>query len=333
MTSEQTEVKQKRKMPKWLKATLISVGSLLGLLVVAVAVVCWLVFTPSKLTGIVNKVAKDVVTCDVNFEKVSLSLFKTFPYAGLDVHNVVLVNPVEGAPSDTVARIDDLILAINAKQFVRHGDIVVKQLLLEGTEANIYVGEDGTANYDILPPDEDTTSESKPFKLPEYIDIEKVKISHLNACYNDYSHGLFADVNDLGVDVKGQWQDEKADLDAEIKSKELSLVTADSMQNERLALSLSSLKCKADGKMKDVKQADAKLKINLSEVVMHSCDTAGAELLRVALDKAELTADASGWLNNMKGELKLEVPSGDVTVGGMDYVTEALKERKDERWL
>lgn len=330
MTSEQTEVKQKRKMPKWLKATLISVGSLLGLLVVAVAVVCWLVFTPSKLTGIVNKVAKDVVTCDVNFEKVSLSLFKTFPYAGLDVHNVVLVNPVEGAPSDTVARIDDLILAINAKQFVRHGDIVVKQLLLEGTEANIYVGEDGTANYDILPPDEDTTSESKPFKLPEYIDIEKVKISHLNACYNDYSHGLFADVNDLGVDVKGRWQDEKADLDAEIKSKELSLVTADSMQNERLALSLSSLKCKADGKMKDVKQADAKLKINLSEVVMHSCDTAGAELLRVALDKAELTADASGWLNNMKGELKLEVPSGDVTVGGMDYVTEALKERKDD---
>lgn len=330
MTSEQTEVKQKRKMPKWLKATLISVGSLLGLLVVAVAVVCWLVFTPSKLTGIVNKVAKDVVTCDVNFEKVSLSLFKTFPYAGLDVHNVVLVNPVEGAPSDTVARIDDLILAINAKQFVRHGEIVVKQLLLEGTEANIYVGEDGTANYDILPPDEDTTSESKPFKLPEYIDIEKVKISHLNACYNDYSHGLFADVNDLGVDVKGRWQDEKADLDAEIKSKELSLVTADSMQNERLALSLSSLKCKADGKMKDVKQADAKLKINLSEVVMHSCDTAGAELLRVALDKAELTADASGWLNNMKGELKLEVPSGDVTVGGMDYVTEALKERKDD---
>jgi hypothetical protein len=329
MTSEQTEVKQKRKMPKWLKATLISVGSLLGLLVVAVAVVCWLVFTPSKLTGIVNKVVKDVVTCDVNFEKVSLSLFKTFPYAGLDVHNVVLVNPVEGAPSDTVARIDDLILAINAKQFVWHGDIVVKQLLLEGTEANIYVGEDGTANYDILPPDEDTTSESKPFKLPEYIDIEKVKISHLNACYNDYSHGLFADVNDLGVDVKGRWQDEKADLDAEIKSKELSLVTADSMQNERLALSLSSLKCKADGKMKDVKQADAKLKINLSEVVMHSCDTAGAELLRVALDKAELTADASGWLNNMKGELKLEVPSGDVTVGGMDYVTEALKERKD----
>lgn len=329
MTSEQTEVKQKRKMPKWLKATLISVGSLLGLLVVAVAVVCWLVFTPSKLTGIVNKVAKDVVTCDVNFEKVSLSFFKTFPYAGLDVHNVVLVNPVEGAPSDTVARIDDLILAINAKQFVRHGDIVVKQLLLEGTEANIYVGEDGTANYDILPPDEDTTSESKPFKLPEYIDIEKVKVSHLNACYNDYSHGLFADVNDLGVDVKGRWQDEKADLDAEIKSKELSLVTADSMQNERLALSLSSLKCKADGKMKDVKQADSKLKINLSEVVMHSCDTAGAELLRVALDKAELTADASGWLNNMKGVLKLEVPSGDVTVGGMDYVTEALKERKD----
>lgn len=331
MTTEAIEEKKKKKarMPKWLKATLISLGGLLGLVVVAVAVVCWLVFTPSKLTGIVNKVANDVVTCDVNFERVSLSLFKTFPYAGLDVHNVTLVNPVEGAPTDTVAHIDDLILAINAKQFIGNGEIVVKQLLLEGTDANIYVAEDGTANYDILPPDDDTTSESKSFKLPDYIDIEKVKISRFNACYNDYNHRLFADLSDLGLDVKGRWQEATANLDAEIKSKAVSLVTTDSLQNERLAVSLSGLKLKANGKMKDSASADAKLNINLTDIVLHSCDTAGSELLSLALDKLALNAEAGGWLNDMKGVLKMEVPQGDVTVGGMDYVTEALKTRKE----
>ena len=329
MTTEVTERPAKR-MPKWLKATLISLGSLLGLVVVAVAVVCWIVFSPSKLTSIVNKVAKDVVTCEVDFERVSLSLFKTFPYAGLDVHNVTLVNPVEGAPSDTLAHISDLILAVNAKQFIHHGDIVVKQLLLEGTMANIYVSDNGIANYDILPPDEDTTSESKPFKLPDYIDIEKVKISHLDANYNDYHSGLFAEVNDFGATVKGGWQDAKANLAAEIKSKELSLVTADSLQNEKLTVSLSKLKISADGKMKDSASADAKLKVNLSDIVLHTCDTAGGEVVSAAFDKLQLSADARGWLNDMAGSLKLSLPKGDVSVSGMDYVTEPLKSRKGD---
>ena len=329
MTTEVTERPAKR-MPKWLKATLISLGSLLGLVVVAVAVVCWIVFSPSKLTSIVNKVAKDVVTCEVDFERVSLSLFKTFPYAGLDVHNVTLVNPVEGAPSDTLAHISDLILAVNAKQFIHHGDIVVKQLLLEGTMANIYVSDNGVANYDILPPDEDTTSESKPFKLPDYIDIEKVKISHLDANYNDYYHGFFAEVNDFGATVKGGWQDAKANLDAEIKSKELSLVTADSLQNEKLTVSLSKLKLSADAKMKDSTSADAKLKVNISDIVLHTCDTAGSEVVSAAFDKLQLSADACGWLNNMAGSLKLSLPKGEVSVAGMDYVTESLKSRKSD---
>ncbi|MBO4587499.1 MAG: hypothetical protein J5711_01180 [Bacteroidales bacterium] len=329
MTTEVTERPTKR-MPKWLKATLISLGGILGLVVVAVAVVCWIVFSPSKLTSIVNKVAKDVVTCEVDFERVSLSLFKTFPYAGLDVHNVTLVNPVEGAPSDTLAHISDLILAVNAKQFIHHGDIVVKQLLLEGTMANIYVSDNGVANYDILPPDEDTTSESKPFKLPDYIDIEKVKISHLDANYNDYHSGLFAEVNDFGATVKGGWQDAKANLDAEIKSKELSLVTADSLQNEKLTVSLSKLKISADGKMKDSTSADAKLKVNLSDIVLYTCDTAGAEVVSATFDKLQLSADARGWLNDMAGSLKLSLPKGDVSVSGMDYVTEPLKSRKGD---
>lgn len=330
MTPESIEQPKKNRMPKWLKATLISLGGLLGLVVIVLAVVCWLVFTPSKLTGIVNKVAKEVVTCDVNFERVSLSLFKTFPYAGLDVHNVALVNPVEGAPSDTVAHIDDLILAINAKQFVSHGDIVVKQLLLEGTRANIYVSDAGVANYDILPPDDDTTSESKPFKLPDYIDIEKVKISHLNACFNDYQHGLFAEVNDFGATVKGGWQDAKANLDAEIKSKELSLVTADSMQNEKMTVSLSSLKLNAGGKMKDTSSANGKLKLNVTDIVLHTCDTAGAEVLSTSFDKLNVTASASGWLNDMKGSLKVKLPKGEVSVGGVDYVTDALKAKQSD---
>ena len=319
-----------RKGRKSLRVALISIGSLIGVIAIVIAVACWLLFTPSKLTAIVNKIAKDVVTCDVSFERVSLSLFKTFPYAGLDVHNVTIVNPVAGAPSDTVAQIKDLVLAVNAKRFVKNGDIVVKQLVLEGTKANLFVSEDGVANFDILKTDDNDTSESKPFDLPDYIDIEKVKINHLDACYNDYKDGLFVDMSDIGLYVKGQWQDVNADIDAELKSRAISFVAADSLQNDKLTVSLASMKLIVDGQMRDRDNADVKLKLETSDIVLHTCDTVGAEVVSVAFDQLKLNAEADGWLNDMTGIVKIKVPNGDVKIGGLDYVTEAMKEQKGD---
>ena len=95
-------------MKKWLKITLISLGSLIGVLLIVVAVALWLVFTPSRLTSIVNSLSAKYITCETNFEKVDLTLFKTFPNAGVEIHNVVFVNPMEGAPSDTLAQVGSL---------------------------------------------------------------------------------------------------------------------------------------------------------------------------------------------------------------------------------
>ena len=66
-------------MKKWLKITLISLDSLIGVLLIVVAVALWLVFTPSQLTKIVNRLATNYVNCETHFGKVNLTLFKTFP--------------------------------------------------------------------------------------------------------------------------------------------------------------------------------------------------------------------------------------------------------------
>ena len=89
-------------MNKGWKIAVITLGSLVGLAVVVVAVALWLVFTPAQLTKIVNRLASNYVTCDTHFGRVNLTLFKTFPDAGLTVNDVYVVNPTEGALSDTV---------------------------------------------------------------------------------------------------------------------------------------------------------------------------------------------------------------------------------------
>ena len=112
-------------MKKGWKIALISLGSLLGLVAVVVAVAMYLVFTPSRLTKIVNSLATDYIACESRFDKVDLTLLSTFPDAGLRVDNLLLVNPTDGAPSDTLARISNLTVGLDVMAFLKERKVIV----------------------------------------------------------------------------------------------------------------------------------------------------------------------------------------------------------------
>ena len=118
-------------MKKGWKIALITLGSLLGVVLIVVGVALWLVFTPSQLTKIVNKVAAEYVTCETHFGRVNLTLFKTFPDVGLTVNEVEVVNPMEGAPSAEVAYIDQLTVGLDLKKFLKEKEVEVHQVLLD----------------------------------------------------------------------------------------------------------------------------------------------------------------------------------------------------------
>ena len=112
--------KEKRKMKEGCKITLISLCSLLGLVVVVAVVALWLVLTPARLTSIVNKLSDKFILCESNFEDVDLTLFKTFPYVGLNVEGVTLINPMDGASNDTLANISSVGVGINLREYLKN---------------------------------------------------------------------------------------------------------------------------------------------------------------------------------------------------------------------
>ena len=140
-------------MKKGWKIALISLGSLLGLVIIVLVVVCWLLFTPSRLTAIVNKLSSEYVLCESHFSSVDLSLFKTWPDVGLKVNDVVLINPYQlpednalaskAVQNDTLAYLNSLTLGIDLKAFLQQRAVVVRQLRLEGVRANLYTAPDG----------------------------------------------------------------------------------------------------------------------------------------------------------------------------------------------
>ena len=173
MVGEQPQ-KEKKRMKRGWKIALVSLCSLLGLVIVVAVVALWLVLTPARLTSIVNKLSDKFILCESNFDDVDLTLFKTFPYVGLEVQGVSLVNPMEGAVSDTLARIGSVGVGINLREYLKNKNIEVTKLVVDDVAANLYTNKEGKSNYDVFPSSDEDTTASEPFEMPELVSLKSI---------------------------------------------------------------------------------------------------------------------------------------------------------------
>lgn len=163
-------------MKKALEIFGITLGSIVILLALLIGSALWVVFTPERLTPIVRNVASEYVKCEHHIGKVELTFFSTFPHFGLAIDSLTVVNPVEGAPSDTVAHIPHAVLSVDVMALLNEQTLSIPTLRVPDLQANIYVAADGIANYDVLALSEDTTAEdTTAFILP----FDKIAVGEL----------------------------------------------------------------------------------------------------------------------------------------------------------
>ena len=77
-----------KRVVKWSLLTLLSLFVIVS---IAVGVVIYFVFTPSKLTPLVEKTAREYLNADVHFGKIELTFFSTFPDFGLQMTDGTVV--------------------------------------------------------------------------------------------------------------------------------------------------------------------------------------------------------------------------------------------------
>ncbi|MBQ7997421.1 MAG: AsmA family protein [Paludibacteraceae bacterium] len=133
--------------------------TLLGLVltvVIVASVAVYIVFTPERLTPIARQAAAKYITCEHEIGEVDLTFFSTFPYFGLSVKDVLLVNPKEGAQNDTLLSVPELVASVKLLDAI-NGDIFVKRFRLNKATANVFIAADGTTNFDVFALPQDTT--------------------------------------------------------------------------------------------------------------------------------------------------------------------------------
>lgn len=166
-------------MKKALKIFGITLGCIILLLAIVIGSALWVVFTPERLTPIVRNVASEYVKCEHHIDKVELTFFSTFPHFGLAIDSIIVLNPVEGAPSDTVLSVPHAVTSVDVMALLNEKTLSIPTLSMPDMQANIYVAADGIANYDVLALPKDTTAEdTTTFTLPfKQLKVEELTLS------------------------------------------------------------------------------------------------------------------------------------------------------------
>ncbi len=192
-------------MRKNLKRVLILFLSLIFLLLLAIGIALWFVFTPEKLTPIVRKQAAKYITCKTEIGDVELTFFSTFPRFGLKVNHFGLINPTPNAPDPTLIRADQFVGIVDLEAWWKRDELVLTELLISNGTINAFTDSLGHTNYDIIRSDTivsqaDTAQSALPFK---FINTENVVLSNVNVLYIDQSQKLQANVNNLTAQFSG----------------------------------------------------------------------------------------------------------------------------------
>jgi len=180
-------------MKKPVKYTLITLGSLLAVLTIAIVVVCNFLFSKEQLTKFTKDFAQRYVTCETQIGDVELTFFSSFPNLSLCIDDVAIIHPMEGAPNDTLLGIHRLYATIDVMAYLKEDRIKVSGFQLEESQANIFINEDSIANYDVFNFESDSTAvedtTSSELTL-QRIGLRDIEIRNLSASFLDLSHQM-----------------------------------------------------------------------------------------------------------------------------------------------
>lgn len=198
-----------KQLRKTLKISGITVGSLLILLMVAIAIAINFVFTPEKLTPIVLKVANESLNAQLKMKSVELTFFSTFPKFGLKLEEGSLISKAltdtNFTKTDSLLSFKECVLTVNPISYLKDNKISIHRLTIENASVYAFRNKSGKANWEVsktvadtLSVDEDTTST----KFNSEIEIRKVELKHTNLIFDDRSTELYTRLDDANLELK-----------------------------------------------------------------------------------------------------------------------------------
>lgn len=255
-----------KRVKKIAKISAISLGALVLLLIIAALIVSRILVTPEKLTPIVNKQAARFISCEYQFGNVELSIFKTFPDIGIQINDLVLINPMPGSPSDTLARVKECVASLNIKEMLKRKVIINKFHLKDGF-ANLFIDKNGRQNFDVFISND--SGDSSKFKI-NGIDLKEVDVKRTQVIYTDKMNHISAKMANLNTSVCGTMKDEVIDGKVKLTTGNVSFSLTDEIP---MIVKSGNINIDFDGKLSALDKIDGKFSLDLQNAYVRYNDT------------------------------------------------------------
>lgn len=196
-----------RQVKKTLKISGITLGTVLLVLLVAIAFVINFIVTPKKLTSVVLDAANQTLNAHLDMESVELTFFSTFPQFGLKVKNGSLVskalNDSSWCKTDSLLSFKECVLTVNPIAYLTENRIVVHNLSLEEVAVYAYRNKTGKANWEVTRASVDTIpADTASTDFNSEIDIRNIELKHANLVFDDRNTDIYSRIDDANLKLR-----------------------------------------------------------------------------------------------------------------------------------
>ena len=196
-----------RQVKKTLKISGITLGTVLLVLLVAIAFVINFIVTPKKLTPVVLDAANQTLNAHLDMESVELTFFSTFPQFGLKVKNGSLVskalNDSSWCKTDSLLSFNECVLTVNPIAYLTENRIVVHNLSLEEVAVYAYRNKTGKANWEVTRASVDTIpADTASTDFNSEIDIRNIELKHANLVFDDRNTDIYSRIDDANLKLR-----------------------------------------------------------------------------------------------------------------------------------
>lgn len=196
-----------RQVKKTLKISGITLGTVLWVLLVAIAFVINFIVTPKKLTPVVLDAANQTLNAHLDMESVELTFFSTFPQFGLKVKNGSLVSKALNDSSwckiDSLLSFKECVLTVNPIAYLTENRIVVHNLSLEEVAVYAYRNKAGKANWEVTRASTDTIpADTASTDFNSEIDIRNIELKHANLVFDDRNTDIYSRIDDANLKLR-----------------------------------------------------------------------------------------------------------------------------------
>lgn len=196
-----------RQVKKILKISGITLGSVLLVLLVAIAFVINFIVTPKKLTPVVLDAANQTLNAHLDMESVELTFFSTFPQFGLKVKNGSLVsrtlNDSNWCKTDSLLSFKECVLTVNPVAYLTENRIIVHNLSLDEVSVYAYRDKAGQANWEVTRASADTIPEDTvSADFNSEIDIRNIELKHANLIFDDRNTDIYSRIDDANLQLR-----------------------------------------------------------------------------------------------------------------------------------